>query len=83
LDALRQLIGAPVSADARLEADLGLDSLDLTALAAVLRLRFGDRLDLAGFLAGLELDELIALTAGQLADWVANQLLDSKSQVDQ
>ena len=73
LDALGQLAGAPVAADDRLEADLGLDSLELAALAATLRNRFGDRVDLSGHLAGLELDELIDLTAGQLAEYVAGR----------
>ncbi len=70
-EALRQIVGAPVTADARLEADLGLDSLELVALAGALRDRFGDRVDLPGYLAELELDELIELTAEQLARFVA------------
>jgi acyl carrier protein len=73
-EALRQLTGAPVAAGARLEADLGLDSLELVALAGALRDRFGDRVDLPSYLAGLELDELIELTAEQLAHFVAGQV---------
>jgi len=42
-------------------------------LAATLRARFGNRVDLAGHLAELELDELIELTAGRLADFVASR----------
>ena len=76
LDVLRSITGAPVTADVRLEADLGLDSLDVATLAAALRVRFGDRVELTGYLAELELDELIELTAGQLADFVAGQLPD-------
>ena len=72
LEILRQLAGAPVSAESRLEADLGLDSLAVAALAGTLRAEFGDRVDLAGYLAGLELDELIELTARQVADFVAS-----------
>jgi acyl carrier protein len=73
LELLRQLTGAPVSAEARLEADLGLDSLAMAALAASLRAEFGDRVDLSGYLAELELDQLIELTAGQVADFVAGR----------
>lgn len=74
LDALGRLAGGTVAADDRLEADLGLDSLEVAALAAMLREQFGDRVDLAGFLAGLELDQLIELTAGELAGYVAGTL---------
>lgn len=73
LEILRRLSGVPVGPESRLEADLGLDSLAIAELAATLRAEFGDRVDLAGHLAGLELDELIGLTAGQLADLVARR----------
>jgi acyl carrier protein len=73
LEILRRLAGGPVTADSRLEADLGLDSLAVAELAATLRARFGNRVDLAGHLAELELDELIELTAGRLADFVASR----------
>jgi acyl carrier protein len=73
VDALRPIVGAS-AADARLEADLGMDSLELAAFAAALRARFGDRVELADHLAQLELDELIGLTAGQVAAFVASRL---------
>ena len=72
LEILQRLAGAPVSPESRLEGDLGLDSLALAALAGALRAEFGDRVDLAGYLAGLELDQLIELTARQVADFVAS-----------
>ncbi len=75
LAALGRVTGAPVAADARLESDLGMDSLELAALAAELRDRFGDRVDLAGYLAGLELEELIELTSGDLAEYLAAQVI--------
>jgi acyl carrier protein len=64
-------INTPVSPDATLEGDLGLDSLDVTDLAVRLRDRYGDRVDLVGFLATLDIDELVALTTGDLARHVA------------
>jgi acyl carrier protein len=75
LDALRPIAGA-ATADTRLEAELGMDSLELAAFAAALRARFGDRVELADHLAELELDELIELTAGQVAAFVAGRLPD-------
>jgi acyl carrier protein len=73
LDVLRPIAGA-ATADARLEAELGMDSIELAAFAAALRARFGDRVELAHHLAELELDELIELTAGQVATFVAGRL---------
>ena len=68
----------PIASEAlpasRLETDLGMDSVELAAFAAALRGRFGDRVDLLEHLAGLELDELIELTVGQVAGFVAGQL---------
>jgi hypothetical protein len=46
----------------------------LAAFAAALRTRFGDRVELTAHLAELELDELIELTAGQVAAFVASRL---------
>jgi acyl carrier protein len=73
VDALRPIVGV-CAGDAQLEADLGMDSIELAAFAAALRARFGDRVDLTAHLATLELDELIGLTAAQVASFVASRL---------
>lgn len=75
MDALRPIVGAS-AADARLEADLGMDSIELAAFAAALRDRFGDWVDLSDHLAALELDELIGLTVAEVAAFVASRLSD-------
>lgn len=54
----------------RLELDLCLDSLDLTALAAELRCRYGTAVDLCGYVCGLDIDEIIQLSVGDVADYV-------------
>jgi hypothetical protein len=59
----------PIRPDATLEGDLGLDSLDVADLAWRLRDRYG--FDLLGFLGTLDIDELIALTAADIARQVA------------
>jgi hypothetical protein len=56
----------------RLEDDLRLESVELTALGELIRRRHGDGVDLAGFLAGLDLDELIALSVGDLLAYVTS-----------
>lgn len=73
---LRQVIGDdPRWADlvvpsARLDADLRMDSLEMTALAAALGKAYGDRVDLPAFLAWLDFDQLVALTVADLAAYV-------------
>ena len=73
---LRQVIGEDpgwaerVTPSARLDQDLRLDSLEVTALAALLQGTYGNEVDLAAFLAGLDFDQLVALTVGDLAGYV-------------
>lgn len=64
------LLNGSVVATTTLEGDLCLDSLDLAALGAVLRDRYGTALDLAGYVAGLDIDEIIGLTLGDVAGYV-------------
>jgi len=62
---------AAVTAESRLELDLKLESVEVAALAVALREAYGDAVDLDRLLAGLEIDELLALTVGDLAGYVA------------
>ena len=64
------LLSAGLIAATRLEGDLRLDSLDLAALGALLRDRYGTAVDLVGYVAGLDIDEIIELTVGDVADYV-------------
>ncbi|MBO7940906.1 MULTISPECIES: acyl carrier protein [Streptomyces] len=54
--------------------DLELESIDLVTLAGMLQERYGERVNLAEFLAGLEFDEIIELTVGDLVEYVVAQL---------
>lgn len=73
---LRQVIGEDrgwaerVTPSARLDQDLRLDSLEVTALAGLLQGTYGSEVDLAAFLAGLDFDQLVALTVRDLAGYV-------------
>lgn len=55
----------------RLDGDLFLDSIELAALGDALRGRYGADVDLAGYVATLEIDALIALTLAEVAQFVA------------
>jgi hypothetical protein len=62
---------AQVGPASRLEGDLRLNSLDVAALGALLRAAHGDLVDLPAYLAGLDIDEIIALTVADLVAYVA------------
>jgi acyl carrier protein len=59
-----------VGPQTRLDGDLLMDSLEFTALAGLVAGRFGEHVDLQGFLAGLEIDEIIELTVADLAEYI-------------
>jgi acyl carrier protein len=61
----------PIEAGTRLDAELRLDSLEVAAFADRLR-RLPGEPDLLAHLAGLDLDQLIALTAADVAGLVAS-----------
>lgn len=50
--------------------DLGLESIDLVTLGSLLVEHYGEHVNLAAYLAELDIDRVIALTAGDLADFV-------------
>ncbi|OIJ64612.1 acyl carrier protein [Streptomyces mangrovisoli] len=54
--------------------DLELESIDLVALAGLLQERYGERVNLAEFVAGMEFDEIIDLTVGRLVGYVVARL---------
>jgi acyl carrier protein len=60
-----------VTAASRLEGDLHLDSIEFTALAARLQAAYGGKVDLLGFVAGLDIDQIIALTVGDVTEYVS------------
>lgn len=66
----QSLRNAGITAATRLEGDLWLDSLDLAALSSLLHDRYGPQVNLVGYVAGLDIDEIIGLTVGDVADYV-------------
>lgn len=58
----------------RFHDDLELESIDLVALAGKLAECYGERVNLAEFIADLGLEEIIDLTVGQLVDYVTSAL---------
>jgi acyl carrier protein len=65
---------AEIGRETTFHEDLELESIDLVGLSGSLREHYGDRVNFAEFVADLELDEIIALTVGQLVDFVVESL---------
>ncbi|TYB38425.1 acyl carrier protein [Actinomadura chibensis] len=65
--------GAEIGHGTALGDDLALESIELVALVDRLRARYGDRADLPGFIAGLDLDQIMNLTVGDVADHIAGR----------
>jgi acyl carrier protein len=59
-----------ITMDTTFHDDLEMESIDLVALGGHLTERYGDRVNFAEFIAGLDLDEIIDLKVGRLVDYV-------------
>jgi tocopherol O-methyltransferase len=64
---------AKVTAATTLDGDLEVESVELTAFSQALQTRFGPVVDLAAHVATLDVDEIIALTVGDVAAYVSAQ----------
>lgn len=65
---------AELTVDTKFHDDLGLESIDLVTLAGMLADRYGERVNLAEFLAELEIDDVIGMRLGLLVDFVLSAL---------
>jgi acyl carrier protein len=62
-----------IGPDTRLDGDLLLESVELAELGDALARRYGERVDLAGHVAALGIEEIIALTVADVAAYIASQ----------
>ncbi len=75
---VREVIGeewvleTPITTETTFSQDLELESIELVALSEKIQARYGDAIDFPGWLAGMELDEIIGLTVGHLVDFIAS-----------
>ncbi|MDT7800189.1 MAG: acyl carrier protein [Actinomycetota bacterium] len=67
---------AEITMDTTFHDDLELESVDLVALSGQLREHYGDRINFATFIAERDLDEIIALTVGELVRYIVASLRD-------
>jgi len=68
------LLDTRVTAETSFSDDLALESIEFVELAEKLQDRYGERVNLADFVAGLDIDGIMALTVGQLASYIEAQL---------
>ena len=68
------LLDVEVTMETTFSHDLELESIEFVTMAEKLQERYAGRVDFTAFLAGLEIDEILALSVGQLAGHVAQSL---------
>jgi acyl carrier protein len=76
---LRSVLGdfgtdLPIELDSTFRDDLGMESLDVVSLAGRLQSRFGDSVNFAQFVAGLDVSSMAELKVGDLVDFVARSI---------
>jgi acyl carrier protein len=64
------VLAHPITMTTSFNADLELESIEFVALAEKLQERYGAGVDFVGWIAGKELDRLIALTVGELVEFI-------------
>jgi acyl carrier protein len=64
------LLDGDITMGTSFDQDLQLESIEFVALAEQLLERYGERVDFVGWMAGMELDDIVALTVGQVVDFV-------------
>ena len=70
------LLDEPLGMETSFNDDLQLESIEFVALAEMLLERYGERVDFVSWMAEKELDEVVALTAGDVVAFVVGQLSD-------
>lgn len=74
---VHEVIGDDVDIELDIDAassfseDIELESIEFVALGERLQLTYGERIDLVGWFGELDLDEIIDLTVGELAEFIA------------
>ena len=66
------LVAGPIGMDTSFSGDLELESIEFVALAEKLQQRYGTGVDFVGWISKKELDQIIALTVGELVEFIAS-----------
>lgn len=68
------LLDGPLELATSFDADLQLESIEFVALAEQLLETYGERVDFVAWMADMELDQIIALTVGDVVGFVVGSL---------
>lgn len=68
------LMDGPLTMETSFSDDLQLESIEFVALAEELLNTYGEKVDFVSWMSGMELDEVVALTAGTVVDFVVTSL---------
>ena len=68
------LLDTTVTAETSFSGDLALESIEFVELSERLQERYGQRVNLPAFIADMDIDEVMAITVGQLAGYIEAQL---------
>lgn len=68
------LLDGPLAPETSFDADLQLESIEFVALADELLATYGEQVDFVGWMAGMQLDEIVGLTVGQVVDFVVTSV---------
>lgn len=60
-----------IQADTRLNNDLELDSIEFVKIADALQVHYGSSVNMVQWLSGKSMDELIGMTVGDVASFIA------------
>jgi acyl carrier protein len=66
--------GVEITMESTFRDDLGLESLDVVSLAGRLQARYGNAVNFAQFVAGLDVASMGELRVGQLVDYIVDSL---------
>ena len=66
------LLDGPMTMTTSFNADLELESIEFVALAEKLQAHYGSAVDFVGWISQKELDQIIALTVGELVEFIAS-----------
>ena len=66
------LLAGPLTPETSIHVDLELESIEIVVLAERLQQRYGAGVDFVGWLSTKELDQIIALTVGDLVGFITS-----------
>ncbi|MFC6154993.1 acyl carrier protein [Nocardioides yefusunii] len=70
------MLDGPLAMDTSFSDDLQLESIEFVALSEELLAAYGEKVDFVSWMSAMDLDQVVALTAGQVVDFVVTSLAD-------